>query len=323
MKKITSIFVIILISLLYTSCSLFEKEEKDYSFPRQELDRIDDLSIFSQVFEKYLSLDFRDPLTIFAPSDDAFNNLLKNYGVNTFEELCLRVGGEEYFKEILEFHILPEKKLLLEFTEPMAYSINGQQMRLLYLRDTLRVIEDGFFGSSAIIQYNIPIHKGTSVVHKVHRVLRPNYKTFLKKDLIHEANRMGCSHFLTALSLLDDVKELVLNLEQTTVFVPNNSAFQRLMFQHKVIKMEDLINKIGKEKFKEILLHHIIPKVVWFPNFNEDYTFNTISGKFIKIRKSYFFNLISDNRGHTFSIISVDHNFKNGNFHLIDGVLIP
>ncbi|SNS21758.1 Uncaracterized surface protein containing fasciclin (FAS1) repeats [Belliella buryatensis] len=312
-----------LILIINNSCGIFDKEEDTSHFPVDELAKFEDLSKFSEIFNSHITIDFTTGKTIFAPSDEAFENLFATYKVSTIEELHRRVGGKEYFDEVLEFHILPERKRLLEFKGARAYSIHGHELRLSYLNDTLRIIRDGFFGSSAIIQYDIPVHQGSSIIHKVHRVLRPNYASFVERDLIQEANRLGFHQFLTALTLIDDLRDTLLDLSEVTIFIPTNAAFQRLLNQYRVDSIENLVAAMGYENFKKMMLYHIIPKVVWFPERNFEYAFQTMNGFPVHIRRSIFASLIYDLKGNAVSILSIDNNFKNGYMHVIDYVLQP
>lgn len=270
-----------------------------------------------------MTIDFSSPKTIFAPSDEAFEHLLKSYQVYSIEELHRRVGGREYFEEILEFHILPKRIRLLEFQETTTYSIHGKQMGLIYINDTLRIIRDAFSGSSSIIQYDIPVHKGGSIIHKIHRVLRPNYNTFRERDLIQEVNRLGFHHFLTGLSLVDGLRDSLLNLKGVTLFVPNNAAFQDLMRINRVTRMEDLAIKMGYDKFSKMMLSHVIPELVWFPSQNQSFFFQTMNKKEIEVVRKPFGTIVYDPEGNPYKVLVVDNSFKNGYMHVLDRVILP
>jgi uncharacterized surface protein with fasciclin (FAS1) repeats len=183
------------------------------------------------------------PLTILAPTDEAFAEL----GKDKIAEL-LQPESKDKLAEILRFHVVPGWK----------HTYDKQGM------DYLPTLQGGFIpiyspsaahwkvrlGGASIERMNVDASNG--VLHAIDRVLMPK-PSILK--LAAEDGRFDT--LLTALKAADLDGRLTAG-GPVTVFAPTDEAFAALPDG----ALEKLVAPEGREKLTAILKYHVVPGVV-------------------------------------------------------------
>lgn len=183
------------------------------------------------------------PLTILAPTDEAFAEL----GKDTLGEL-LKPENKARLVEILSFHVVPGWK----------HTYDKQGM------DYLPTLQGGFIpiyspsaahwkvrlGGASIERMNVDASNG--VLHAIDRVLMP------KPSIARLAAEDGRFDTLLAALKATDLDGLLTSGGPVTVFAPTDEAFAALPEG----TLEKLLAPEGREKLAAILKYHVVPGVV-------------------------------------------------------------
>jgi transforming growth factor-beta-induced protein len=111
------------------------------------------------------------PFTVFAPTNDAFNALFKQLGVNGVEDLTA-----EQLTPILTYHVVSGTVMSSDLSNTSVATLNGQEIKI-DLTDGVKINE------STVIAADISGDNG--VIHVIDKVLIPKAK---------EAKGSGCSN---------------------------------------------------------------------------------------------------------------------------------
>lgn len=111
------------------------------------------------------------PFTVFAPTNDAFNALFKDLGVDGIEDL-----SAEQLTPILTYHVVSGKVMSSDLSNTSVPTLNGKEIKV-DLSDGVKINE------SKVIKADISGDNG--VVHVIDKVLLPPAE---------EAKNSGCSN---------------------------------------------------------------------------------------------------------------------------------
>jgi len=330
MKNFT-IFVLISLSLfLFFSCNqdIDELPESNTLGVIETLES-EGLFVFSGILKNHPQLldlvedDFE--LTLFAPTDEAFEKAFTILRVNNLEAFTNRIGGVDFLVEYISTHFL--KRRVISYTiMGQSYWDTASGISLGITPGTLNLkIRDAFGGEANTVKADIIVKKG--YINIIDAVIWPNYaleKSKGRNGLIEVANSLGFSEFIGSMILAENFNLKLLREENLSIFIPTNSAFQRLFVKYGVKNLEELIEKIGIDKFVKIVQFHVVPEMVWFA-LDGDYNYMSFNGQTIHLNKTGNVILLTDFEGQK-SIIShffTDTKFNNGVFHPISEVMIP
>lgn len=108
---------------------------------------------------------------------------------------------------------------------------------------------------------------------------------------------------------------------QLTVFAPTNAAFAKLLSEGQTA--EDLLQSLGKETVKNILLYHVAPGKRQSNAVLGSEQINTLLKKFIDVEMDGD-NLTVGNNENGFSTVTATNIYaSNGVIHVIDAVMLP
>jgi len=108
---------------------------------------------------------------------------------------------------------------------------------------------------------------------------------------------------------------------QLTVFAPTNDAFAKLLSEGQTA--EELLQALGKETVKDILLYHVAPGQRQANAVLGSQQINTLLKKFIDVELDGS-NLTVGNDENRFANITATNIFaSNGVIHVIDAVMLP
>lgn len=245
-------------------------------------------------------------LTIFAPTNDAFNAA----GINPEGIDAATLGA------VLTYHVVGAKVLSSNIPRE-ASTLNGNN---IYFSLT----ESGNFinGSTEIV--GVDIESGSGVVHVINNVLLPPVGNIVETAVALTENGEFTS-LVAALTRTANEGTPEQNLISVlssngpfTVFAPTNAAFQALLDSN---PQWNSLNDIPLDVLISVLTYHVVSGRAYSTDLpgilgpNGDLA--TVQGQDISI------NLANLTINETSKIIAVNTNATNGVIHVIDAVLLP
>jgi len=243
------------------------------------------------------------PFTVFAPSDEAFEDLFSTLQVAGIEDLT-----KEDLVPILQYHVVSGNVLSSDLSSGNVTTIGGKDIGVEV-------------GSSVTINGNANVVatdvQGTNgVVHVIDKVLLPENAP---KNIVETA--MADEQFSILVDALSKA-DLVSTLEGDgpfTVFAPTNTAFENLLNELEANSLDDL----SVNQLTSILLYHVKDAQVMSGDLTNGYTTMLSTGP-----DSYNNTLlVNTDEGVTLNgsstVTSADIETTNGVIHVIDEVLLP
>ncbi len=306
-KKFKLFMVIGLIAMIgFTSC---EDDETNDESPDPQGETIvdvassvDSYSTLVQALEKAdlaSTLEGNGPFTVFAPTNEAFENLFEEIGASSLDDL-----SAEQLEPILLYHVVSGKVMSTDLSNGYVPTLSPGAADT---KASLLVnIDNGVMlnGSSAVTSADIEADNG--VIHEIDKVLMP-------PNVVDMA--INNNNFST---LVDAVVKAELDGTLSgdgpfTVFAPTNAAFEDLLSDLGASSLDDLT----KEDLLPILNYHVVNGNVLSSDLSSG-NVTTIGGKDIAIDVG---NTVTINGKST--VTSTDIQGTNGVIHVIDEVLLP
>lgn len=253
------------------------------------------------------------PLTVFAPTNDAFVELLdSNPDWNSLDDIPVEV-----LTSVLTFHVLASEVKSTDLTDGYVETLStGPNEESLSLQvDVMGGVE--FNGSASPIQTDILATNG--VIHVIDKVMLP-------PTLVNLA--VNNDNFSILVAALTDTRHTtdfvsVLNSDGPfTVFAPTNDAFQALLDSN---PDWNGLGDIPIETLDEVLKYHVfgggnvqsgqLSDGLEVAMLNEGKITFDLSGATPKI--------VTETAGQDVSIIATDVQGTNGVIHVVDTVLLP
>lgn len=182
------------------------------------------------------------PLTIFGPTDEAFERL--------DDEVFETITSEEYrnghLREILKLHALRGKVTSQDIVEAesiSAKSVQGETLTATYDGTDVKI------NDTKVVEADLEASNG--ILHKLDGVLLPS---FMSQDITEVAENAGI--FMTLLKAVGEAR-LMGTLQSPgpwTVFAPTDEAFAELG--------DDVVETLLEEPeglLRDILLYHVVP----------------------------------------------------------------
>jgi len=306
-KKFKLFMVIGLIAMIgFTSC---EDDETNDETPDPQGETIvdvassvDSYSTLVQALEKAdlaSTLEGNGPFTVFAPTNEAFENLFEEIGASSLDDL-----SAEQLEPILLYHVVSGKVMSTDlsngYVPTLSPGVADTKASLLVNIDNGVMLN----GSSAVTSADIEADNG--VIHEIDKVLMP-------PNVVDMA--INNNNFST---LVDAVVKAELDGTLSgdgpfTVFAPTNAAFEDLLSDLGASSLDDLT----KEDLLPILNYHVVNGNVLSSDLSSG-NVTTIGGKDIAIDVG---NTVTINGKST--VTSTDIQGTNGVIHVIDEVLLP
>lgn len=240
------------------------------------------------------------PLTVFAPTNDAFALLPEG----TVETL-LKPENLEQLKSILLYHVVSGKVMAADVVElSSAPTLAGKDVEVK--------VEMGnvYINQSKVIITDIETSNG--VIHVIDTVLLPPAELV---DIVDTAVTDGrfttLAAALQAAGLIDTLK----GEGPFTVFAPTDEAFAKLPAG----TVETLLKTENLEQLKNILLYHVVSGKVMASDVLMLNSADTALGQMISIKVVDGKVYLND----TIQVIITDVLASNGVIHVIDSVLLP
>jgi transforming growth factor-beta-induced protein len=242
------------------------------------------------------------PFTVFAPTNDAFNMLFDQLGVNGIDDLTA-----EQLTPILLYHVVGSKVMAADVQTGYVPTLNttapGTNSVLIFANASKGVQLNGGTNVTAT-----DVEASNGVIHVIDKVLLP---TDVVDIAINNSNFSILVEAVVKAGLVDALKAE----GPFTVFAPTNAAFEALFAQLGVNGISDLT----ADQLTPILLYHVVSGNVraadvssgMVPTLNPDAQIDImVSGTGVKLNG-------------TSNVIATDVQGTNGVIHVIDAVILP
>ncbi len=310
--KFRKLFILPLLAagIILASCNKDDEEDMQPQPQQQDMNIVQtaasdgQFSILVEAVQKaglVSALEGDGPFTVFAPTNDAFNDLFSALGVNGIEDL-----SAEALTPILLYHVLgiEAKSSSLSDGYVQTLNTNGPDNNSVSM---LIELNKGVMinGNTSVTTADIEASNG--VIHVINKVLLPPSVVDLA---------IGNSNFSTLVSAV--VKAgLVDALSGTgpfTVFAPTNAAFEMLFSDLGVSGINDLT----AEALTPILLYHVVNANVRSSQVSTG-AVPSLNGANININVSSMGVMLNGSA----KVVAVDVQGTNGVIHAIDKVILP
>lgn len=246
------------------------------------------------------------PVTVFAPTNDAFAALLGELGV-TKDQL---LANKPLLTAVLKYHVVAGQ--VPSSAVPLGKAINpvgGGYFKIDKVGANL-VITDGRNRTSKIVQADIAASNG--VIHAIDKVLLPADKTVVQTAIANPDFSI-LVEAVTAAGLGDTLSAP----GPYTVFAPTNAAFASLLAELGVTKAQLLANTALLTK---VLTYHVVPGLVLKANVPINTPVKTVEGETFTVGSDL---AVTDQRGRRANIVATDVLASNGVIHVLDKVILP
>jgi transforming growth factor-beta-induced protein len=239
------------------------------------------------------------PFTVFAPTNEAFNNLLQELGASSLDDLTA-----DQLEPILLYHVVSGRVMSTDLSNGYVKSLspgpNNTQADILVNTDNGVSLNS----SSGVTAADIEADNG--VIHQIDEVLLP-------PTVVDIASSNSNFSTLVDAVVKADLAETLAGDGPFTIFAPTNQAFQDLLNELGASSLDDL----SKEDLLPILNYHVVSGNVLSSDLSSG-NVTTIGGKDIAIDVSGSVTI----NGST-NVTAVDIQGTNGVIHVIDEVLLP
>lgn len=238
-------------------------------------------------------------LTVFAPTNAAFQAVLTALGLSSINEI-----PESVLLDIVKYHIVGAVAKSTDLQSTTYETLNGESV-------TVDLSSGVKVDDASVVTADIEVSNG--VVHIIDAVLLPSlYKSALGTIVEVPLFRKDYST-LTAALVKAELVETLLGDGPFTVFAPNNAAFEAAGITS--------LDGLTKEDLTPILLYHVVGGKVLSGDLPADGIVTTLNSSgfdkfFLSLGESVYIN------GSTM-ITAVDIEKSNGAIHTINRTLLP
>lgn len=253
------------------------------------------------------------PFTLFAPSNQAFDKLLKDLKLSAAQLLA----NKPLLTQVLTYHVLASRELAREFDNGQtAVTVQGQAVTVATSGKRHKpsiTLTDARGRSAKVVDADIRARNG--VVHLIDSVILPSDRT-----LVQIAQGNPDFSILVEAVVAAGLVETLSSPGPFTVFAPTNGAFAALLDELKVTKEQLLTNK---PLLTAVLTYHVLGgQRVLAGDLKDGLAAATVNGQPI------VFDLdggakITDALNRSAGIAATNIQASNGVIHVIDKVILP
>ena len=244
------------------------------------------------------------PLTVFAPTNDAFAALLAELGV-TKDEL---LADTELLTRVLTYHVVPARVLKADIVPGTPVTtLQGGSFTVgsdLAITDS-RARTAGIAGTD--------VFTSNGVIHVVDRVILP----LPADNIVQVAQSLPQFSILVEAVVAAGLVDALSADGPLTVFAPTNDAFAALLAELGVTK-EALLADTAL--LTRVLTYHVVPGRVLRADVPVGSPITTLQGDTFTVDASL---AITDQRSRTAGIVATDVFASNGVIHVLDRVILP
>jgi uncharacterized surface protein with fasciclin (FAS1) repeats len=246
------------------------------------------------------------PLTVFAPTNDAFAALLAELGV-TKDQL---LADKALLTAVLTYHVLPARVLQADVPAGKAITtVQGGIFKVDAVGGEL-VITDGRNRSARITATNLEASNG--VIHVIDKVILP-----ADKNVVQTAQALPDFSILADAVVAANLQGTLSGTGPFTVFAPTNAAFAALLAELGVTKDELLADV---PLLTRVLTYHVVSGRVLKADVPVGAAIATVEGGTFTVDAGL---VITDQSTRQSAIVATDVLTSNGVIHVVDRVLLP
>jgi len=252
------------------------------------------------------TLDGPGNFTVFAPTNDAFVDLLGELGV-TKDQL---LADKPLLTAVLQYHVLGS---VVKFADvPLGKAITPLAGGIFKVDAPAGTptITDGRNRTARIIAADVEASNG--VIHAIDRVILP-----ANKDVVQTAQSISDFSILVEAVVAAGLVDTLKGTGPFTVFAPTNAAFAALLGELGVTKDQLLANQ---PLLTAVLTYHVVPGRVLKADVPVGAAITTVETGTFTIDATL---AITDERGRRASIVATDVLTTTGVIHVIDKVILP
>ncbi|MFC3414976.1 fasciclin domain-containing protein [Algoriphagus hitonicola] len=259
-----------------------------------------------------------EEITVFAPTNQAFVDLLGALSLNSLEELIDAVGVEELVR-ILGFHVVPATAFSFDLAdgEQTVPTLADEELTVTRSGGAVTVT-DARGNTFDVVAADVAIDNG--VVHVIDGVLLPSEDL---PNVVEAATDAGLTVLLDAVTEAG-LGQTLLDAEAITVFAPTNQAFVDLLNELSLGSLDELVDAIGIEGLQKVLGFHVVPSVAFAADLQEgEQMVPTLADEMLTVTRTGNSVTVTDAEGNVYNVVTADVAIENGVVHVIDGVLLP
>ena len=247
------------------------------------------------------------PLTVFAPTDAAFNALLSELGITKAQLLADR----PLLTAVLQYHVLSGQVLRADV--PLGRAITPLAGGIFKVDNTSAglVVTDGRNRTANITATDIRASNG--VIHVIDKVILPANRNIVETAIASNPEFSILVEAVVAANLQGTLS----GTGPFTVFAPTNAAFAALLTELGTSK-EALFADTAL--LTKVLTYHVVPSRVLKAEVPVGPAITTANGETLTVNAAL---AITDRRGRTANITGTDVLTTNGVIHVIDKVILP
>jgi len=313
-KNLSKILVIFSLAIFAVSCGDDDEPTGSGDPTIAELaSDTDDLSILVAALDRadlVSTLNGAGPFTVFAPTNDAFENFLTANGFNSLEDIPVEVLSSVLLNHVVSGSV-SSSQLSTGYIETAATEATSGANINMYVNTSNGVTLNG---SSQVTQADIVADNG--IVHIVNEVIGlPTVVTFATADNTFSTLVSA----LTRSDLTTDFVSVLSGDGPFTVFAPTNDAFTALVGELGISGLGD----IDTATLDAVLKYHVVGGAnVLSTMLSDDMAVETLANVGFSIDLDNGAEIV-DNRGRRISIIVTDVQASNGVIHAVDRVILP
>ena len=246
------------------------------------------------------------PITLFAPTDDAFAALLTELGLSKTQLLA----NKPLLTQVLTYHVLSSQ--VIRAAVPPGKAITTVQGGIFKVdaAGAGLVITDGRNRKSNITSTDLPA--GSGVVHVIDKVLLPADKT-----IVQTAQSLPQFSILVEAVVAANLASALSGTGPLTVFAPTNDAFAALLAELNISKAALLADL---PLLTKVLTYHVVNGRVLKADVPVGAAIATLQGQTFTVDSTL---AITDRRARRAAITGTDVLASNGVIHVVDKVILP
>ncbi|MEM6893720.1 MAG: fasciclin domain-containing protein [Bacteroidota bacterium] len=267
-----------------------------------------------------------DPLTVFAPSNDAFNALLAQLdGFDSLDDFD-EAAEKEILTKILQYHVVADTKAFSSDLSDGQSLPTVQSENLTVTVDGVVFINDKTDEAAEVVGADNEASNG--IVHIIDKVLLPQEvldilfpKPTIVELVVEREELSQLEEAVIKAGLVD-----ALNGEGPfTVFAPTNAAIDELfdLLGDSFNSFDDFDNFIEIQILEDILKYHVVPGNIAAADLSAGNVNTLLEGETLEIISSGGTFVIGDASDVDANIENADNFASNGVVHIIDKILIP
>jgi uncharacterized surface protein with fasciclin (FAS1) repeats len=256
-------------------------------------------------------------LTVFAPTDAAFDGVAKTLGFTDASAMVNALDSATLAK-ILQYHVLPARKTAADLvaggaTQDTLYTFEGSAATLALDTTSGVKITDELLTESTVTTANVAASNG--VIHVIDKVLVPPGVL----NVVQMAQLNPAFSVLVEAVVAAKLAGTLSSAGPFTVFAPTDDAFTAALTELSLTKADLL----ASPALGSILTYHVVSgdvraaDVVALP---KPATVTTVHGVTFSVGTDLG---ITDQRARTATLVATDVVASNGVIHVIDKVILP